>query len=140
MIWTRPMTSVEKRRYQVEQLRDQQVKITNVTGRFLIRGVGESLADIEFPVWFIEEPTPTFGSILAPGSALVRDSFPILSATVVRWHMHKVDDIRSYFVGAQIACYTAGPESLRLYCTYSMEAKALRNPSNRPDLGMDDSI
>lgn len=117
----------EQRRTNIERINSMQVQLTAVSGFVQVNGAGEVLQDVNFPVWFTEKPTFTFGGELMPGSPPVSGKYPTVSVVVVNWTMEQ-RGYGNYYVGAKLAIVTTGDSLHQMIIHWNMEAKAIRNP------------
>jgi hypothetical protein len=105
-----------------------------VSGFREILGAGENLIDVAFPVNFIQIPMFVNGSSLAPGSELVDDNYPVVSAIVAHWYVDEPDlelygsSARQFFKGAQIALTATGPETQRILFSWQFTGMAISSP------------
>jgi hypothetical protein len=97
---------VQRRADYGEHLAEQRVKNGSVHGFAEIRGSGESLVDLSFPIDFLEKPLFTAGLELGDNTWPTSRQFPMWSATIVDWV--EVDDGESapLHTGATVAVVT----------------------------------
>jgi len=119
---------LERRRGDVERMRNQEVQIHRVSGRQLMDGVGEALFDINFPVTFMEIPSFSFGGELDGNLAPVQGEFPTISAIVVKWNTVEKIPGHFHYKGATLCVVTTGTTGHRIWIHWHMEGKAFRNP------------
>ena len=132
----------EKRRGGIERQRSVQGRNHRVEGRFPftnpITGAGESVVAVNFPVWFIDKPSMSFGGELDINEVLIDGAFPTLSALVKTWTT-QVRDGATYYVGANLLVVSSGAPNQRMFVHWQMEGKALVNPLLQPH-NTDDAI
>ena len=122
---------MEQRRENVRRVDAMTVKVTRVSGRILVVGVGEAAVDVPFPVAFAERPNFTFGGELDENHRAVAESYPTVSAVVVNWDKEGEGPGRDgRYVGATLAAVTTGPDGQAMWIHYAFEGKAIRNPIN----------
>lgn len=103
-------------------------KLHSVQGFIDIIGSGEAILDVNFPVWFLEKPTFTFGAEMAPDQVLTTGQYPMVSIIVHRWAMKDFPQGVSYFAGATLIIVTTGTDEQKLIGHWQAQGKALRNP------------
>jgi hypothetical protein len=132
----------EQRRMDVKRQDDSTPKVTRVSGRVLIQGVGQILTDVNFPVWFSERPIVSFGCELDENFQPVTGSFPTADVCVVNWTKENSSQgFEGYFRGCQLALTVTGSADQQLWVHWTMEAKALRGPTTGPSgEGLDGTI
>lgn len=124
----RPINSVlEGRRGEVERQRSVQGGSHRISGFVEVAGAGEVLADVNFPVWFIERPSMSFGGELGPNEPLEVENYPTVSVMVKSWAKRQKAGA-DYFTGATLIVVTSGPEKQRVIAHWQMEGRALVNP------------
>jgi len=139
----------EQRRSTVDRINEFLVKPTRVVGfDALTVGVAvatvppslsksqdaESLYDVNFPVWFVEKPSMSFGAELDDTQSPTAQAFPKVSIVVARWRKKQEDRPGDgYFTGAQLAVVISGPVAgFKMIVHWQAEGQAMRNPS-QPD-------
>jgi hypothetical protein len=131
-----PPRSISKARQNAidrsDRINDVVGRVFAVTGEVGVRGPGEVVQQVSFPVRFIERPVVTFGAGVEGGQCPVANSFPRCDAVVVNW-LTEGEENRLLFRGARIAVHTSGPDEQVLFIGYRMEGKALVNPITRTD-------
>lgn len=127
----RPPTAApfEARRGAANRLDAATGKLHSIQGFIEISGSGEALLDVNFPVWFLERPTFTYGGEMAADQVLVAGQYPMLSVLVHRWLKKDYPNGVSYFAGATLIIVTTGPAEQRLLGHWQAQGKALRNPT-----------
>jgi hypothetical protein len=100
-----------------------------IKGQYLVDGVGESVAPLNFPVTFIEKPIFTYGSELYPGQGVADGEFPEATAMVIDWKIVEKGP-KTYYTGATVATVLVGPSGTRIFLNYRFEGKAIANPVN----------
>lgn len=124
-----PELAGEQRRGEVERNAAMQGGMMDVTFRQELAGSGEATFPIVFPVGFVEEPIPLFGSILLPNQSLTPGDFPQITSTVRSWSDKYITDSATlYWVGANILTVGLGHDGMRFAVTGMFRGKALRNP------------
>lgn len=118
-------TALRTHRNYVETLAEQSVRDGSAVGFVAISGEGESVAEIQFPIKFLEKPVFTVGFELADNVPLEWGSFPQCSATVATW-MIEPPDISPLYVGAIVGIVTSGVSRSVLH--YRFEARSFTNP------------
>lgn len=111
---------------------DAQVKNAFCNGFILIDGVGDSIAEVDFPVMFVEEPNPDFALVLQPNQPVVPGQFPMWSAFVAEWVLQDAGDHhRLWYTGARIGISLASAiPNLHCKLSYKFMAQAFRNPTD----------
>lgn len=127
----------------VEHIEEQAVRDGAIEGHLKLNGAGESLAELHFPISFLEKPVFTCGFELAPDSFLTTGQFPVATATVYDW-LTRGTDANIMYIGAKIAIaflapsyYTSGGDAggtIAIGSTngelhYSFRGKSFTNPS-----------
>lgn len=127
----RPPTAApfEARRGAAERMDSATGRVHSIQGFMEIVGSGEALLDVNFPVWFLEKPTFTFGGEMAVDQVLTVGAYPMLSVIVHRWRMKDFPNGVSYFAGATLIVVTTGTPEQKLIGHWEAQGKALRNPS-----------
>lgn len=121
---------IEARRAYLSRVNDFLIKPNRLSGFYEIEFVGtaneqEVAVDVEFPIWFVDRPSFTFGGELVR-DILVDGSFPTISAVVVGWT--KTHDVRpggGYYIGARIAVVASGREGEQMILHWVMDGKAI---------------
>jgi hypothetical protein len=121
----------EQRRVKIETQQSMQIQLNNVSGFIQVNGAGEALQDVNFPVWFVEKPTFTFGGELMDGHSPIKTKFPTISVMVARWNKEK-RGYANYYVGASLAIVTTGDVTQQIIVHWSTVGKAIRNPIGPP--------
>lgn len=94
-----------------------------------IAGAGETFANIQFSVRFVEQPTLTTGWNMMRNQKLIPGNFPVCSAGVYVWQYGiKNDNGAYYYDGATMAITTIGPVNLHLTMHLVFEGRAVRPP------------
>jgi hypothetical protein len=120
----------EQRRSEVAHVDDQSIRPTRVTGFELTVGAGEATVNVDFPVWFVEKPSMSFGGEFEKNEYLVERRFPTVSVVVVEWKIALPDRPGGgWYVGAILATVTTGRREQRVWVHWQAEGKAIRNPS-----------
>lgn len=120
---------LEERRGTANRLDAITGKLHSVQGFIEIIGSGEALLDVNFPVWFMDKPTFTFGGEMAPDQVLTTGQYPMLSVLVHRWRMKDYPNGVSYYAGATLIIVTTGTDDQKLLGHWQAQGKALRNPT-----------
>lgn len=120
---------LEDRRGVASRLDSLTGRVHTIQGFFDLIGSGEAILDVNFPVWFLERPTFTFGAELKAGNVLVAGSYPTISLIVQRWLMKDYPNRVSYYAGATIIAVSTGVADQSLLVHWQVEGKALRNPT-----------
>lgn len=112
----------ERNRYQAQQAQTyhQMGKVLVTTGT----ANAEHTFLVSFANVFIEEPIFTYGTVLDPASPAVPGSFPIVSATVIKWSTEQFGPAVMYkgaFMGVVTNC-TVGQQ---LWIHYTFLGKAI---------------
>lgn len=103
-------------------------------GGVKVVGIGEALAEVKFPVFFLERPTFTYGAELAEGSVLIPTEYPTLSALAYDWDIADPDkelfgqSMRRWYRGVSLAIVTTGPVGTDMYVHYQFTGRAITNP------------
>ena len=120
----------ERRRADLSQVEQQSIRHTRVTGFELTVGAGEATVEVDFPVWFTEKPSMSFGGELEENEYLVERKFPTVSVVVVSWKKAQADRPGGgWYVGAVLATVTTGRTEHRMWVHWQAEGKAITNPS-----------
>jgi hypothetical protein len=121
----------------VERGKAQQVQIYDQVGTATVglpNGtspvVGEGAFTISFTNNFIEKPTFTYGSELAPNFSPVKGSFPTFSVSVATW-VTKAAGHSTLYIGARMAFVVGGEANSQLICHYSFRGRAM-SPLSTP--------
>lgn len=130
---TRPPTvaPLEARRGAANRLESITGKVHSIQGWFTLKGSGEALLDVSFPVWFLERPLFTFGAEMAADQVLTVGSYPTISVIVHRWAMKDFPGGVSYWKGATLIAVSGGSDEQALLVHWQVQGKALRNPSGQ---------
>lgn len=122
--------AIETQRTNSARLNGQAVRDGEATGFVDLAGAGESVADIVFPISFVEKPVFTFGFEMAPGSWLVSGEFPVGTATVASWTVVRLNEMDTY-TGARLGIVLTGiPGPGILH--YVFKGRSLTNPTGAP--------
>ncbi len=126
----RPATTApfDARRGAVNRMESMSGRVHRVQGFFTVTGAGEVSVEVDFPVWFIENPVITFGGELAPNEFPEAGSYPTVSVVVLAWKKEDRPGDVSYFIGAHLGAVTTGKSGQILIVHWQMEGKALINP------------
>jgi hypothetical protein len=114
-------------------------------GRVLVKGVGESTIAVNFPVWYIEVPTFTFGGELSEGHPPMDGQYPVFSASVMKWRVLRPDrtlntgGLRKYYRGARLALVQFGPDAQDFWFHWQFVGMAITNPV-RERLNLEEEI
>lgn len=104
---------------------------TQVMGRVLVKGSGEVLVDVNFPVTFSEKPLPILGGAeLTDGHNPVTDSFPKVNSTVINWDTFMGESGNVFYTGAKLSIVVVGAGSQHIWSTYAFTGSALTNAGN----------
>jgi hypothetical protein len=123
-------TSFEKRRADVERLRDSSAQYFKVSGEIEVFGAGEAQIRVKFPIRFSGKPVPHFGGELGYGfPAAISGSFPTYSCTILTWDLGVKSDGSFLYVGALLGIVTTGVVDQVMNIHWSVEGMGLRNPS-----------
>lgn len=118
-------SALRSHRNYVETLAEQSVRDGSAVGFVEITGEGESVAEIRFPIKFLEKPVFTVGFELADNVSLEWGSFPLCSATVATW-LTEPPEISPLYIGAIVGVVTDGASKTVLH--YRFEARSFSNP------------
>lgn len=124
---------IDQRRDDVNRINDMTVKVTRVTGRFLVVGTGEVAVDLPFPVVFSERPNFGHGAELDEAFSAVAGTYPTGTATVVGWTRQDPDVSEFRYTGCRLAIVTTGASGQQMWIHYAFEGKAMRNPLSQFD-------
>lgn len=119
--------AIEGRRGQLERAQSMQGRRHRVTGFVEIVGAGESLAEVVFPVHFIEVPMVSFGGELGPNEVLEDRHFPTISVMVRAWKREERAGAE-YITGATLIIVTTGRVEQRATAHWQAEGTALVPP------------
>lgn len=119
-----------QRHREADRIEEFLTKNTSVFGRVLVKGAGEVVVTVDFPIWFIERPNFSFGGELAEGDFIKEKSFPTVSGVIEEWVMKKEQRLGGgYFTGAKIIVVTTGKIDQNVWLHWRFEGKALSNPT-----------
>lgn len=126
----RPPTTApfDARRGTINRIESMTGKVHRVQGFFTLTGAGELSVEVDFPVWFIENPICSFGGELAANEFPEAGFYPTVSVVVLAWKKEDRPGDVSYFSGAHLGAVTTGKAGQVLVVHWQMEGKALRNP------------
>jgi hypothetical protein len=126
----RPATTApfDQRRGAVNRIEAMTGKVHRVQGFFTLTGAGERSVEVDFPVWFVENPVLTFGGELAPNEFPEAGYYPTVSVVVLAWKLKTPTPEVNYYVGAHLGAVTTGKAAQVLIVHWQVEARALRNP------------
>jgi hypothetical protein len=122
-----PQFSFEQRRGTLERQTTIQGQDFTVSYALPVAGAGEALVDINFPVWFSQEPTVSQGGVLRPNTVLVQGNYPEFSIWVFRWKTRERNS-HVYYEGATLACVVKGDPDQRTTLHFLAQGPALQNP------------
>jgi len=105
----------------------------SVEGQFMVSGTGEAVAEIHFPVGFIEKPLMFFGWELGEGVVIEDNRFPQFSAFAHRWITREPDGgqgagARTYYIGVEISCTSKYIGTGSYWLNWLAKGKAITNP------------
>lgn len=120
-------TGIDRRRADLERADLMTIGLTRVTGFVDIQGAGEVAVEIEFPVWFTEKPSASFGGELAEGHSAEATNFPTISIVILRW-ITATRGLGTYYSGAVLGVVTTGVSDHGMIAHYQLEGKAMQNP------------
>lgn len=99
-----------------------------ISGAVEIDGSGETVFDVNFPVQFIERPSPSGTGELQEGTAPVAGGFPIFSVGIGAWNYHEREGGSRIYYGARLIIVGLGHPGMLWTAHYQMMGKALTNP------------
>lgn len=123
-----PGDAFERRRGEVERVSKAGPQYEKVSGEIQMPDVGETSISVNFPVFFVDKPSFSWGAELYPGSPVEITNLPTASCVVLLWHTRVRDDGTSIYVGAQFALVATGPASQVTIFQWHVEGVALRGP------------
>lgn len=112
-----------------KDLRSVAADVTNVNGRTMINGAGESFVSVDFPVRFTKLPTFTYGFEMKEGEVLIDGLKPTGSAVVSQWKTVERLPLSVYYTGAVIQVVTTGQFYQKMLLIHNFDGIALSNPS-----------
>lgn len=118
--------SIRDQRNYIETLAEQTIRDGHVHGFIDLASDGEVIAEIKFPIAFMEKPVFTYGLELGKNLWFSYGQFPIHSATVGRWTIQRPADSTLY-VGAAIGIVVIG--AARSILHYSFEGRSFTVPT-----------
>lgn len=118
--------SIRDQRAYVETLGEQAVRDGNVLGFIELGSDGEIIAEVDFPISFLEKPLFAPGLEMADNISVVYGAFPIWAATVARWDTQKAADTTLY-TGATLAIVVTG--AARSILHYSFRGRSFTAPT-----------
>jgi len=132
----------ERRRAEVNRIDAFAIKTTRVNGRQLVKGTGELIVDVNFPVLFTELPSLSFGAHMEDGEVPEALNLPTVSTVVLSWlktHEDRVGGglgMPGWFRGARLAIVTTGRTGHKVWVHWQAEGKAIRNPAAETGPGL----
>lgn len=124
------MSILKVQRRELTRISEQGVKNTQIGGRILLEGTGEAITPVRFSCWFSEMPIFTYGSAYEFGFVPEYGSFAYAVGCVSRWEVERASEgFPGYYVAADLAITAFGTETQQLWFHWSMQGKALSNPS-----------
>ncbi len=135
----RPFKDVLAQRLgELQRSASMEISPRRAMGEVTVVGAGEASVDVNFPVWFTEKPSFSFGGELAEGHSPEATNFPTISVMVLSW-VTEERGYTIYYVGAKLGIVTTGVASHSVIAHWAAEGKAMQNPrSNIP--GLDDQF
>lgn len=138
---TKPVQRVlDQRRQRVEQVEAMAAGPSSVWAKILLKGSGEELVSVNFPIVFPEEPLFTFGAALADNHSAEDTNFPVASAVVAGWDVKEMSEQRNQYRGATVACVALGKEDQEVWIHCLFQGVAFSNPTGDDDTQLDDVI
>lgn len=125
----------ERRRADLDRIDAFSIKTTRVNGFQLVKGAGEVIVDVPFPVLFTERPSMSFGAHMDDGEQPEALNLPTVSTVVLSWLKAHEDRVGGgqgtpgWFSGARLAIVTTGRTNHKVWVHWQAEGKAIRNPS-----------
>lgn len=109
-----------------EDINEQAVRNGGIEGFLMVSGPGESIAELYFPVEFLEKPVFGAGLEVEHGR-LLDGAFPVWSATVYDW-VKRGRTERITYLGVRLAIVIIGPDNpYELH--YSFRGQSFTNPT-----------
>lgn len=123
----------EYRRGEVERAYSVRGGVFRLLGSRDLARAGEVVDEVMFPIWFLEEPSPSGSGVLAPNEALVDGEFPRWNVGVKEWITTEQGGVGetglvTMYKGAILIYVVEGPEAMRSTIHWQLEGRALRNP------------
>lgn len=122
-----PQFSFEQRRGTIERQVSIQGQDFTVSYAIPVAGAGEGLVEVNFPVWFSDEPTVSQGGVLRPNTVIVPGNFPTYSIWVMTWKTRE-RNAHTYYEGATLVFKVTGDADQRVTLHFSAAGDALQNP------------
>lgn len=125
---------MEQRRTDIQRVEAASAQYTQVYGRIRVTGIGETVAEIRFPVIYSERPFPLFGCETDVAAATRYEYFPTVNAIVSEW-ITTGTGVYQRFSGAKLSVRTTGAAAFhgsaeqRIYLSYAFAGVALTNMS-----------
>lgn len=113
--------AVERRRHTLENARAATAKQVDVRGKTIVFKAGESLQDVTFPLWFVDEPHLTGSAgVLEPNQVLEDGNFPTWQVGVKEFTKAR-RGASDFYTGATliIVCTGAADMRSRVHWTFS---------------------
>ena len=99
----------------------------SVGGQEIIQGTGDALAQILFPVVYLEKPFFTCGfELTGPGASLVVGDYPYANALVSEWHR----SASHHFIGFNLVVVVHGPMQTQVILNWLVTGLGISNPVN----------
>lgn len=123
----------EARRGEVERSQSVRGGVFRLLGFQDLSKAGETTAEVNFPVWFLERPAISGGGELADNESLVDGEFPRWNVGVHKWITTEQGGVGAtglvtMYKGAIFIFVAEGPEAMRSTIHWQLEGRALRNP------------
>lgn len=125
---------LEQRRNDIQRVEAASAQYTHVYGRIMVNGIGETVAEVRFPVIFSDRPFPFFGNEMDVAESARFEYFPTVTAIVSDWLTTGTGTARRYS-GAKLSIRTTGAASFhgsaeqRIFLSYTFAGVALTNMS-----------
>lgn len=131
-------SAIDARRSHLQRGEQVLIAPTRVVGVVNVTNSGEVLVSVEFPVWFTERPSFSFGGELTGGFSPQQGTYPTISVLVASWN-NVTRGLGTYWAGAALAIVTTGEENQQMIVHWQMEGHAMQNPVS-PGLQVDQAI
>lgn len=119
--------ALDRRAAQEAAVADRLVHDGEATGFVELAGIGETMANISFPIMFVEKPVFTYGFEMAPGSWLTHGDFPLGTGVVAAWVVQPYNDMKLY-AGARVGIVLIGGGGPMTF-HYVFKGRSLTNPA-----------
>ena len=122
-----------QRRQQSQQLRMNDLaetasSITQVGGKIKINNAGEAYIEIEFPVYFTDIPSVSFGYEINDVKSIAKGSAPTVTAEIYEWETYERPPSSRFYTGAKMVVVSTGPPLIKFIVHWQATGIAFTNP------------